>query len=113
MKMDSFKLSTSWKRFARIGQVWFNNLTSDNVTDCERKETVSGISIVEGLMYVSGKIQVAGRIHICDENLEHLASIEIQSSNQECNSAYWCSSVESMEDCMNSCHSVTGMKKLN
>ena len=104
-KFKVFSLSPGLKRFARLGLLGNSSVTLDNVTDCDTKNAIPWLSVVGGILYVSHPHQVQSSVSVCVSDQVVRLSVE---DGADCSSDVWCSQLETKEECLSSCHSVTG-----
>ena len=82
-----------------------SSVTLDNVTDCDTKTAIPWLSVVSGILYVSHPHKVQDTVSVCVSGEVVRLSVE---DSAACSSEVWCSQIETKEECMSSCHSVTG-----
>ena len=100
-----FSLSRGLKKYARLGLVGNSSVTLDNVTDCDTKTDIPWLSVVGGILYVSHPHKVQDSVSVCVSGEVVRLSVE---DSAACSSEVWCSQIETKEECLSSCHSVTG-----
>jgi len=106
-------IGTSWKKFARIGtfgkEVFQSN--SSNTTDCNKNVSMSSLAAIGNILYLKEPVLKMGkdesRTEVCLNGAKFDVSLE---NKEECSSHDWCSSLENISSCQNSCHITTGQK---